>query len=90
MRQNYFYLFPNSEEFATRLEEEIFVKQSVVKQRTRLFPIADHHAEERPVFGARRRNAHRFFNCVGAVALLKPVARLPESRLTSQIIDLQM
>src|SRR5258707_758459 len=81
---------PDSEELATRLEEEIFVEQTVIEQCASLIPVAHHHHEVRAAFRSRRRDPHGFVKSVCKVVREKPIARLPQSWLPAHFINLQV
>src|SRR5215203_5224870 len=90
LRHHRLELFPHSEELATGLKEKILVEKAVIEQRARLLPITNHHSHEDSVFRSGGSDFHRFFHRFGVVTLLKPIARLPQSRLTAQIVNFQV
>src|SRR5215208_1451322 len=90
LRHHRLELFPHSEELATGLKEKILVEKAVIEQRARLLPITNHHSHEGSVFSSGGSDFHRFFHRFGVVTLLKPIARLPQSRLTAQIVNFQV
>jgi hypothetical protein len=81
---------PYSEEFATRLEEEVFVEQAVIEQCASLLPVAHHHHVVRAALRSRRRDPHGFIKSVCKVVRKKPIARLPQSWLPAHFINLQV
>src|SRR5688572_19370195 len=82
--------FPHAKKFAAGLKEQVFVKQAVVEQGASLLPIPNHHADEIPLLGSKRRDAHRFVECFRAVVLLKPIACLAEPGFATQVVNLQV
>src|SRR5690242_17678152 len=90
LRQHRFHLFPNAEKLTARFEKENVVEQFVIEQGASLFPVTDHHAKESAVFSARSGNAHRVFDCLCVVVLLKPIAGLAQSGLATQFVNLKM
>jgi len=49
---------PYAEELTIDLKKQVFVKQTIIEQRSSLVPVADHHHEEGATLGSRRGDAH--------------------------------
>src|ERR1700675_2254061 len=79
---------PYSEEFSARLEEQILVQQSIVKQCASLLPVAHHHHEVGPSFGPWSGDSHRFFPGVGEAVREEPIACLAETGFPPLLEDL--
>src|SRR5262249_55089623 len=83
-------LLPNTEELAAGFKEKILVQQAIVDQRTRLFPITNHHSQKSPVLRSGSRATHRLFKRFRVVLLLEPVACLAQPGFAPQIVNLKM
>src|SRR6185437_3169461 len=68
--------FPHAEELAARLEKQILMKQSVIEQRARLFPITDHLHEKRAGLRSHGGSLHGLLEILREVVLEEPMARL--------------
>src|SRR5712692_4485067 len=81
---------PSSEKLSARLEEEIFVKQTIVEQCAGLLPITEHHCHEGAPFRAGGRDAHGVIKSAHMVVLEEPVPSLAQTSLATHFIDLQV
>src|SRR5882757_2504270 len=79
---------PYHEKLATGFEEQIFVEQAVVKQRTCLFPITRYHAKENPGLRSRRADFHSIIKVFREVVLGKPITGLAQPCLATLFEDL--
>src|SRR5262249_28084984 len=77
--------FPDTKKLAAGFEEKILVQQPIVQQRAGLLPVAKYHAHRGAIVSSRRRNAEGIFNRLRDEILLKPVARLAEPGLATQV-----
>src|ERR1017187_7590032 len=89
-RQHRLNPLPNSKKLTVGLKEQIFVQQTVVEHRARLFPIAHHHHYVGPRFRSRSPNAHCFLERFHKVTFEEPVSRLPQSSLAPQFVEFQL